>query len=432
MARIVIAAVATPGHVYPMLKVAQSLIAQGHQVTVFTGALFRQQVEALNAQFVSFDEQVDFDYRHLEQHFPDRAQLPPGNVQMALAFKNFFSAPIPLLDHQLRQIIREQQAELLIAENCFYGILPLLQEEKTHRLPIIVIGITPLAYSSKDSIFWGPRIPPAVLPPELTHEQLVDETNQQLIAEVQDSFNDALIQSGSSALTRPFNDEVILSPDRFLQLSTLAFEYPREGLPDTVHFIGPLPNPAPTTESPQLWEEDDPRPLVIVTQGTISNTDLNQLILPTLRALATLPIRILATTGGRAVEILSKDLPENVRIEEFISFEHWLPKASLLISNGGYGTINYALSHGTPLLIADAGEGKQEAAFRVVWAGCGTNLDTAHPTESQLKQTVENMLSTDLFKQRAQIVQKDYARHDALAAISHHVEQLILAQSRNN
>ncbi|WP_434525232.1 glycosyltransferase [Photorhabdus asymbiotica] len=427
MARIVIAAVATPGHVYPMLKVAESLIAQGHQVTVFTGALFRQQVEALNAQFAPFDEQIDFDYRHLEQHFPNRAQLPPGNVQMALAFKNFFSAPIPLLDYQLRQIIREQQAELLIAENCFYGILPLLQKEKTHRLPVIVVGITPLAYSSKDSVFWGPRIPPAVLPPELTHEQLVDEANQQLIAEVQDSFNDSLIQSGGSALTRPFNDEMIFDADRFLQLSTLAFEYPRQGLPDTVHFIGPLPNPAPEIESPQLWEEDDPRPLVIVTQGTISNTDLNQLILPTLHALATLPIRVLATTGGRPVETLSKDLPENVHIEEFISFEHWLPQASLLISNGGYGTINYALSHGTPLLIADAGEGKQEAAFRVVWAGCGINLETAHPTESQLKQTVENMLNTDLFKQRAQIVQQDYARHDALTAISNHVEQLTLA-----
>ncbi|KAA1184341.1 glycosyltransferase [Photorhabdus heterorhabditis] len=432
MARIVIAAVATPGHIYPMLKIAESLIAQGHQVTMLTGALFRQQVEALNAQFAPFDEQIDFDYRHLEQHFPNRAQLPPGNVQMALAFKNFFSAPIPLLDRQLRQIIREQQAELLIAENCFYGILPLLQKEKAHRLPVIVVGITPLAYSSKDSVFWGPRIPPAVLPPELTHEQLVDETNQQLIAEVQDSFNDALVQSGGSALTRPFNDEIIFGADRFLQLSTLAFEYPREGLPDTVHFIGPLPNPAPTVASPQLWEEDDPRPLIIVTQGTISNIDLNQLILPTLHALATLPVRILATTGGRSVETLSKNIPENARVEEFISFEHWLPQASLLISNGGYGTINYALSHGTPLLIADAGEGKQEAAFRVVWAGCGINLETAHPTESQLKQTVENMLNTDLFKQRAQIVQKDYTRHDALTAISHHVEQLILEQNRIN
>ncbi|RAX01751.1 MULTISPECIES: glycosyltransferase [unclassified Photorhabdus] len=431
MARIVIAAVATPGHVYPMLKVTQSLIAQGHQVTVFTGALFRQQVEALNAQFIPFDEQIDFDYRHLKQRFPDRAHLPPGNLQMALAFKDFFCTPIPFLDRQLQQIIHEQQAELLIAENCFYGILPLLQKEKAHRLPVIIIGITPLAYSSKDSIFWGPRIPPALLPSELTHEQLVDEETRQLITEVQDSFNDALAQSGCATLTRFFNDEVILGSDRFLQLSTLAFEYPREELPDTVHFIGPLPNPAPITESPQLWEEGDPRPLVIVTQGTMSNTDLNQLIFPTLRALAALPVRVLATTGGSSVEIQPENIPDNACIEEFISFEHWLPKASLLISNGGYGTINYALNHGTPVLIADTGEGKQETAFRVVWAGCGINLDTAQPTESQLKQTVENMLRTNLFKQRAQIVQDDYSNHDALAAISHHAEQLIFENRAN-
>lgn len=32
MARILMTAVATPGHVYPMLSIARYLIAQGHQV----------------------------------------------------------------------------------------------------------------------------------------------------------------------------------------------------------------------------------------------------------------------------------------------------------------------------------------------------------------------------------------------------------------
>ncbi|PYB04120.1 glycosyltransferase, partial [Serratia marcescens] len=66
------AAVATPGHVYPMLAIARHLIAQGHQVRVMTGALFRERAEAAGANFVPFDAQVDFDYRHLEEHFPAR------------------------------------------------------------------------------------------------------------------------------------------------------------------------------------------------------------------------------------------------------------------------------------------------------------------------------------------------------------------------
>lgn len=53
---------------------------------------------------------------------------------------------------------------MVMAENCFYGILPLLASED--RPPVIGIGVTPLSFSSRDSIFYGPRIPPALLPPD--------------------------------------------------------------------------------------------------------------------------------------------------------------------------------------------------------------------------------------------------------------------------
>ena len=117
MARILMAAVATPGHVYPMLAIARHLIAQGHQVRVMTGALFRERAEVAGASFVPFDAQGDFDYRHLEEHFPERAALPPGNAQMALALKDFFAAPIPLLDRQLRATIAAEKTDLLMVEN---------------------------------------------------------------------------------------------------------------------------------------------------------------------------------------------------------------------------------------------------------------------------------------------------------------------------
>ncbi len=93
MARIVLAAVATPGHVFPIFAIAEYLIGQGNEVTIFSGALFQQQAQALGASFVPFDKQVDFDYRHLEKHFPERGELPPGNAQMALALKQFFFCP---------------------------------------------------------------------------------------------------------------------------------------------------------------------------------------------------------------------------------------------------------------------------------------------------------------------------------------------------
>ncbi|WP_099063245.1 glycosyltransferase [Serratia sp. BW106] len=416
------AAVATPGHVYPMLSIARHLIAQGHQVRVMTGALFRQRAEAVGAQFIAFDQRVDFDYRYLEQHFPERAALPPGNAQMALALKDFFAAPIPLLDQQLRSVMAAESTDLLIVENCFYGVLPLLQSRD--RPPVIGIGVTPLSFSSTDSIFYGPRIPPALLPSELRREQLVDEGTRALIEEVQQSFDAAMAQSGGQPLQQPFTDALIGGCDRFLQLATPALEYLREDLPASVRFIGPLRSTAAVVETADEWDEVDRRPLVIVTQGTLANVDLHQLIVPTLKALAELPVRVLATTGGRPIDELLALLPANARGQEFISFEHWLPQAALLITNGGYGSINYALDQGVPLIVAGTGEDKLEAATRVVAAGCGINLHTSNPDQAQLRQAVQQILTQPMYRQRAALVQADYARHDALTAIADEVAVL--------
>ncbi|WP_261119340.1 glycosyltransferase [Serratia quinivorans] len=415
-------AVATPGHVYPMLSIARYLIAQGHQVRVMTGALFRQRAEAAGAQFIAFDERVDFDYRYLEQHFPERAALPPGNAQMALALKDFFAAPIPLLDQQLRSVMAAETPDLLMVENCFYGVLPLLQ--RTDRPPVIGIGVTPLSYSSRDSIFYGPRIPPALLPRELRREQLVDEDIRALIDEVQQSFDIAMAQSGGQPLQQPFTDALIGGCDRFLQLATPALEYQREDLPDSVRFIGPLRSVAPAVEATDEWDDADRLPLVIVSQGTLANVDLHQLIVPTLKALAELPVRVLATTGGRPIDDLLALLPANAKVREFISFEHWLPQAALLITNGGYGSINYALDQGVPLIVAGTGEDKLEAATRVVAAGCGISLHTSTPDEKQLRQAVQQILAQPAYRQRAAVVQADYARHDALTAIADEVAAL--------
>lgn len=70
MAHILMAAMATPGHVYPLLTIARYLVEQGNDVTLFSGALFREQAEAAGVGFIPFSDDIDFDYRHLEQHFP--------------------------------------------------------------------------------------------------------------------------------------------------------------------------------------------------------------------------------------------------------------------------------------------------------------------------------------------------------------------------
>ena len=120
----------------------------------------------------------------------------------------------------------------------------------------------------------------------MTREQLVDEETRVLLDEVQQSFDTALVQAGGRALDRPFTDALIGGCERFLQLATTALEYERDDLPSGVRFVGPLRSGCQPAAEETLWEADDRRPLVIVSQGTLANVDLHQLIVPTLQALA--------------------------------------------------------------------------------------------------------------------------------------------------
>jgi len=443
MARILIAATATPGHVLPLLKIAEHLIRHGHQVAVLCGKLFRAEVERTGARFHAFDERIDFDYRHLESHFPQRATLPPGPAQMALALKNFFADAMPLQDADLRHLIGEFAPHVLLIENTSYGALPLLLGPKAQRPHVVCIGVTPLTLSSPDSIFYGPRIPPQVLPAECTRSGLLDATTLGLVDEVQAYFNDKLAEHGHPALPCAVTDSLLLHSDRFLQLSTQAFEYPREDLPDTVRFVGPLPLSHQTDHSQtgqaqaqaDLLRADDTRPLVVVTQGTLANADLNQLLLPTMRALAGLPVRVLALTGGRELEprdlepgnLESRALPENAMLTDFVSYDRVLPQARVFITNGGYGSINIALGYGVPVIVAGTGEDKSETATRVAWTGCGINLKTSYPDEQAIAGAVQRILDNPAYRDRARAIAEDFARHDSLGQIQAQIEELCSA-----
>ncbi len=423
MARILVAATATPGHVMPMLGIAGDLIGRGHRVHVLTGELFRDQVQRAGADFLPFDAEVDYDYRHLETNFPELWQQPPGNARMAFAFRTYFAGAIAVLDRQLRSTLASIEPDLILVENGFLGLLPLLNDPSA-RPPVVCVGVMPLAFSSTDSIFYGPRIPPAVLPTTLTRSQLVDHVTQRMIDEVQASFDATLLDLGRPPLELPFHDEMIVRPERFLQLSTLAFEYPRKDLPESVSFVGPLRRLRPPGPEPaNLFDDNDRRPLVVVTQGTLANVDLSELIAPTLRALAEEPVRVVAATGGRS-DLDPGHLPENARLTAFDDFSHWLGEASVLVTNGGYGSIQMALDAGVPLVVAGVGEDKKETATRVVWAGCGVDLKTSFPNETQLRDAVRQVVFQPDYRQRAATIRADFAGYDALDAIARHVASL--------
>ncbi|WP_181357784.1 glycosyltransferase [Stenomitos frigidus] len=217
-----------------------------------------------------------------------------------------------------------------------------------------------------------------------------------------------------------------LSPFLYLSPSIPAFEYPRSELPSQVHFIGPLlSRPTAAFKPPTWWDElKGNRPVIHVTQGTIA-TNLDDLLVPTLRALETEDVLIVATTGGTTTDALKlRSSSTNVRIEPFIPHAHLLPHVDVMVTNGGYNGVQMALANGVPLVVAGQTEEKPEVAARVEWAQVGINLRTQTPTPAQIQKAVKTLLMDSSYRTRIKQFQTQMQQYDTPAIAATLLEQL--------
>jgi UDP:flavonoid glycosyltransferase YjiC (YdhE family) len=117
-------------------------------------------------------------------------------------------------------------------------------------------------------------------------------------------------------------------------------------------------------------------------------------------------------------------LPPNARVEPYIPFGQLMPHVDVMITNGGYGGVQFALAHGVPLVMAGITEEKLEIATRVAWSGAGINLRTSHPTHAQIRTAVQQVLHNPSYRRNAERIRADYGRHDAPGQAVALLEQL--------
>lgn len=422
MARYLIAATALPGHVLPMLAIAQHLVGLGHEVRVHTASQFKAQAEAAGATFTAFEPSIDYDYRQLDQRFPERQRLSSAHAQLCFGLKHFFADAMAAQLKGLRGILQDFRADAIVVDTMFCGTFPLLLGARAARPAVVGIGISALPLSSCDTAFFGTALPPSSTPEGRARNRSMNTNlKQAMFGEVQRYFDALLACMALPALPDFFIDAMVTLPDLYLQATAPSFEYPRSDLPASVHFVGPLLGPASRDFTPPDWwhELDDGRAVVLVTQGTLANQNPAQLIGPTLQALAgDKGIQVIATTGGPVPAALSANVPANARVLPFLPYDRLLPKVHAMVTNGGYGSVNHALSLGVPLVVAGGTEEKPEIAARVAWSGAGINLGSGQPGARQIGDAVRKVLGPSTYRQRAAALREDFACHHALDGIT--------------
>jgi UDP:flavonoid glycosyltransferase YjiC (YdhE family) len=416
VARFLICTLPMAGHVNPALPIARTLVQRGHEVWWYTGRKFRTVIESAGARYSPMQAAPDPGDGDFFVALPQLSGLAAANW----GIKRAFIDPIPGQVADLRRILADFPADVLVSDQVFAGA------EAMHELggpPWAMLGISALTLSSRDTAPSTLALPPNSSPlGRLRNQALNTLLNRIALRDATNHINYVRWTLGLPPLRRSLFD--MISPYLYMHSSTPAFEYPRSDLPPQVHFIGPLlPETLPDFAPPIWWSDlQSGKPVVLVNQGTIAN-NANDLIVPTLRALAAEDLLVVATTGGAPIETPDV-LPANARVAPFIPFGALLPHVDVMITNGGYGGVQFALAHGIPLVVAGTSEEKAEINARVAWSGAGINLKTQTPTPEQIRVAVHTILRNHMHRRQAERIQADYARHNAPAEAAALLERL--------
>nr|WP_090277578.1 nucleotide disphospho-sugar-binding domain-containing protein [Mycolicibacterium komanii]CRL72266.1 UDP-glucuronosyl/UDP-glucosyltransferase [Mycolicibacterium komanii] len=423
MANYLIAASPIPGHVMPLLHVAADLKQRGHRVTVLTGAEHRDAV--LERSLSAIDLPDAARPRRDEAGLRGVPALLDRWYRGRAEMRSVFIDPLAAQYWALRKALAQEHFDAVLCDVAFTGALPLLTGHRP-RPWILVCGVGPLTLSSADAppfgTAWAPRS-------DLNYEPMTWVTHRVMFRDVHSDLNAALAAVDAPSSPVFLTDWPLLA-DRLLQFTVPSLEYPRSDLSATVVYTGPvIPRPSAARHGLPWDPAADARTVVHVSQGTWDNEDLDALVVPTVEALADREdLRVVATTGRRGRSTIPGRVPANACVTDFLPYAELLPHVDVMITNGGYGGVHQALSHGIPLVVAGGSADKPEVAARVGYAGVGINLGTSRPARAAIAGALDEILGTDAYRVAARRVSRDISAVNAFDRIAETLEGLAVPQ----
>ena len=407
------------GHTAPLLPIAGELVAHGHAVRWLAGRAFEAVVTGTGAQFHALPAAIDYSTASIGELFPDREHLG-GLAKLRFDIQSAFIDPVPEQAASLRRLHQERPADLVLSDSVFGGANSFSASDGVRWVSVGVSPLTsPSPYVAPYGLGWQP--------------------GRGALARVRNRAMDALM---ARVLLRPVHERLralrrelglpetggldSMSPGLHLQSGVRSFEHPRPDLPGQVHFVGALVDHPRDAELPEWWPDvlASPKPVVHVTQGTVANSDLSELVAPTVAGLAGLDVLTVASTGS-AASLDPGELPPNARTARFLPHDLLLPHVAVMVTNGGFGGVQKALVNGVPLVVAGSSEDKPEVAARVARSGAGISLRTARPSREAVLAAVKQVLAEPRYRTAAQRLAREYQAVDPPALSADLIETLL-------
>jgi len=402
----------TSGNLNPILTAGRQLRHNGHRVRVMADPAMRSEVEAANFDFVTW------------------RRAPTGTAADPTDFSNMkdwmrqaIFDPAAAYAADIYDEIWRVPTDAVLCIDMLFGVV----------LGAEAAGIPFAMLSPHISIRPLPGVPPAssgLMQPKTPEQRAeVAAVNDQLttlLNEFLPALNEVRAGLGLNRLADVL--DIFDRPDRVLLAISQAFDFKADSLPYNFRYVGPLldePSWSKPWRAPWSAQSDRPRALIACSTGAQGQAGLVQRVI---NAMGMVDIDAVATAGPN-LNIAELSAPQNVHLLQSAPHGTVMKEVSLVVTQGGHGTVSRALITGLPMLILPNGRDQGDNAARVESNGAGLRL-LSTASEAEIVAAVNRLIEEPHFRAAARRLGEAMKADMEASALVTEMEMMVAARRR--
>lgn len=368
------------------LGVVRRALARGHSATVLGEPSFAADVADTGAEFRSWERAPHRRTSAPEDDFIRDWEVRTPPALLARLCERVITGPAARYAADVRQALDERPADVVVASGPLLGALAGAESA----------GVPAVALSSNVYSRPAPGLPPfgsGLGPARGAAGRALNGLAERLWNRHLTPLNTARAGLGLDPLPGIWAQWDRAA--RVLVLTSRAFDLPAR-LPDNVRYVGPVLDDPVWTEPYVPPEGDDPLVVVGLSSTWMGQADALRRIVA---ALDTLPVRGVVTTGP-AVD--PAEVPGTARVEVRRSAPHSVlfPRASVVVTHAGHGTLVKALAAGVPALCLPMGRDQGDNVVRAKRHGAVIALRRSAPP-ARIAAAVRLLLDDPAYRRAA-------------------------------
>lgn len=402
-ARIVITSFGSFGDVYPYVGLALGLKARGHRPVLAMAPSYRDTVQREGLDFHPVRPDLDASDRETVRRIMDPAR------GTAYIVRDLILASLQDTYEDLGAAVggggAAGPADLLVTHPVTFAA-PLVAEAR--GLPWLSTVLAPMSFFSRHDL---PVFPPM---PWAKRLEGVPGMAGALVALARGATRGWMrpVHQLRSALGLPPGGDPLYegqhSPHQVLGLFSSELAKPQPDWPARVRITGAIPYNGPSGSRPlspalEAFLDAGPPPLVF-TLGSSAVGAAGDFYRVSAQAAARLEERAVLLVGSHPENHPPGPLPDGVILETFAPHAALFPRASVIIHQGGAGTLHQGLRSGRPTLVVPFAHDQPDNAWRVRHLGVSRTLAPTRYSVSRVTRELTFLLQDEGIRARAEAV----------------------------